>query len=229
MNEKCYAVLTAGGESSGPGSPYIAQLMEDADGRPIYLYTVEALAGSGLFEEIILYVPAGIAPAVKRRLAEALPDAPVTVLAGNPSQLEAALQTADRIPDAPDTVLVLHDLLRPFVTDRILQEAAETARRSGVCDTAVPSADTLFVSGNGEDIDRIPDRQNLYQEQAPQAVRADLLKKHAEAAGKSGAADVCSALHGLGVQIFLVRGEAANIRIASPAERRAARALLEEG
>jgi 2-C-methyl-D-erythritol 4-phosphate cytidylyltransferase len=124
VNEKCYAVLTAGGESSGPGSPYTAQLMEDADGRPIYLYTVEALAGSGLFEEIILYVPAGIAPAVKRRLAEALPDAPVTVLAGNPSQLEAALQTADRIPDAPDTVLVLHDLLRPFVTDRILQEAA---------------------------------------------------------------------------------------------------------
>ncbi len=68
-----------------------------------------------------------------------------------------------------DTIIVTHDSVRPFVTNRIIEENIEFAKQYGACDTVVPATDTIVESADNEMISSIPDRSKMYQGQTPQS------------------------------------------------------------
>lgn len=54
-----------------------------------------------------------------------------------------------------DTIIVTHDSVRPFVTNRIIEENIEFAKQYGACDTVVPATDTIVRSADNEIISSI--------------------------------------------------------------------------
>ncbi|MEE1231534.1 MAG: thiamine pyrophosphate-binding protein, partial [Phascolarctobacterium sp.] len=66
-----------------------------------------------------------------------------------------------------DTIVVTHDSVRPFVTQRIIEENIKYAKEFGACDTAVAATDTIVCSEDNSTISDIPERRKMYQGQTP--------------------------------------------------------------
>lgn len=120
----------------------------------------------------------------------------------------------------PDTDYVLvHDSVRPFVTNRVIDDLVAAVIEHKAVDTVIPSADTIVEVDPGSFISRIPDRARLRRGQTPQAFSYKLiLDSHlrAIADGIENATDDCSLVLHLEHKVFVVNGDEQNIKITYP-------------
>lgn len=68
-----------------------------------------------------------------------------------------------------DDVIVTHDAVRPFLTQRIIKENIEVAEKYGAVDTVIEAIDTIVMSKDKQNIHSIPVRNEMYQGQTPQS------------------------------------------------------------
>ena len=118
-----------------------------------------------------------------------------------------------------DTILVTHDAVRPFVTERIIRENMEAAGLYGACGTAIPATDTIVQSRDGKYMNSIPDRSCMYQQQTPQSFRVTLLKETYALLNeeeRKSLTDACKILVLKGVPVYMVMGDSCNIKITYP-------------
>lgn len=131
-----------------------------------------------------------------------------------------------------DDIVLIHDSARPLVNGRIITENIEGALKFGAVDTVIPSADTIIHSFDGEKIDDVPVRKELYLGQTPQSFRFDLimqahekaLQEHVENA--SDDAQLIRKNHG---DVYLVNGDRLNFKITTFDDLMMLKALLKIG
>jgi 2-C-methyl-D-erythritol 4-phosphate cytidylyltransferase len=113
---------------------------------------------------------------------------------------------------------VIHDGVRPFISERILKENVEKAIQYKAVDTCIPSADTLVHTLNHEEIAKIPNRSEYLRGQTPQSFDYPLiLLAHCEAQKKgiSNHSDDCSLVLSMCHPVQIVMGSEENIKITS--------------
>lgn len=71
-------------------------------------------------------------------------------------------------------VLVIHDAVRPCITEELLENNIKMARLCGAALAAVPCFDTMFISGNGDFAEGVFPREKLFKGQTPVSIKADL-------------------------------------------------------
>ena len=128
-----------------------------------------------------------------------------------------------------DTIIVTHDSVRPFVTQRILEENIRYAKEYGACDTAVAATDTIVCSEDNVVISDIPERRKMYQGQTPQTFKALKLRQLYEALSpkeKELLTDAAKIFVMKGEKVHIVDGEVFNIKITYPYDLRVAEALI---
>jgi len=181
--------------------------------RKVYLRTLDAFVASGLFEEIILVSPSEYLELVQ----EEVGDLAKVCCGGNTRQVSSylGLLACGKETD----IVVIHDGVRPLVSQRILHENVEGAIQYGAVDTCICSADTLVYAPSGEVIESIPNRSDYLRGQTPQSFSYPLiLKAHEKARGKIEATDDCKLVLELGHKVHVVKGEETNIKITSPSD-----------
>ena len=128
---------------------------------------------------------------------------------------------------APEDILLIHDAVRPFVTERIILENIRMAREYGAVYTVYPVQDTIVQSLNGKELSDIPDRSALYLGQTPQSFRCSLIQQaHQRYAAQTSPAPVtddCSLVLQMGHPVYLVSGSKTNIKITTPEDMEIAR------
>ena len=137
------------------------------------------------------------------------------------------LHALSRLDD--ETVVVTHDAVRPFVTQRILDENIDAAINGVACDTVIPAADTIVESINGEVISCIPNRAHYYQGQTPQSFKAKMFKDLYESMSeedKEVLTDACKVFVVHGLDVTIVKGETFNNKVTYPYDLRLAETLL---
>jgi 2-C-methyl-D-erythritol 4-phosphate cytidylyltransferase len=128
-----------------------------------------------------------------------------------------------------DHVIVTHDAVRPFLTQRILEENIDGALLYGAVDTVVPASDTIVVSEDGAVISDIPVRSRMYQGQTPQSFRINLLKRLYESLTdeeKNILTDACKICVVRDHPVHLVMGEVTNMKITTKGDYEVAKALV---
>ncbi len=116
-------------------------------------------------------------------------------------------------------LLVTHDAVRPFVTERIIQENVSMVESGATCITAVPATDTIAKSPDGCSVSEIPDRSQYYQIQTPQSFGAGRFKELYLAMSeedKKKLTDAGKVFLAGGDEVKIVRGENYNIKITYP-------------
>jgi len=78
--------------------------------------------------------------------------------------------------------VLIHDAVRPFVTDRIIDDCVRELDRCGAVCVAIPATDTILEVNNENIIENIPERKFLMQSQTPQAFHLSIIKKAHELA-----------------------------------------------
>jgi len=140
------------------------------------------------------------------------------VLAGGKERQDTVYEAVQRIPDGE--LVLIHDGVRPYVTDAVIEGVLRGAKSAGAAVPAVASKDTvrqLYTADCGTPVpgSRTLDRKTLFQVQTPQGFASEILREAYEAAYRDGflGTDDASLVERLGQRILLTEGDYANIKI----------------
>lgn len=128
-----------------------------------------------------------------------------------------------------DNIIVTHDSVRPFVTQRMIIENIEAAEKYGAVDTVTSAVDTIVESEDGSFIKSIPNRDKMYQGQTPQSFKISLLKKlynELTDEEKSTLTDACKICIVKNQPVYMIEGEVSNIKITTVSDYKIAQAMV---
>ena len=205
-----FGVVLAGGIGSRMGNVDKPKQYLLVGEKPIIIHTLERFYVQNEFEKIIVLCPEEWVSHTKNLIKKYM-------------KKEYGLDD--------DTIVVTHDSVRPFVTQRIIEENIKYAKEYGACDTAVAATDTIVYSQDNVLISDIPDRSKMYQGQTPQTFNALKLKNLYESLTeeeKATLTDAAKIFVMKGEKVHIVDGEVFNIKITYPYDLRVAEALIRE-
>ena len=196
----------------------------EVGGKPIIIHTIEKFISIENFTKILVLTPEDWVDYTRDLIENYMgTDSGVLVLPGGADRNETLMCALAYIEEHykvdADTILVTHDAVRPFVTERIIRENMEAAGRYGACGTAIPATDTIVQSRDGKYMHSIPDRSCMYQQQTPQTFRVTLLKETYALLNeeeRKSLTDACKILVLKGVPVYMVMGDSCNIKITYP-------------
>ena len=130
---------------------------------------------------------------------------------------------------ARNDVVSIHDAVRPFLTQQMIDDNIAAVEQYGACGTCIPATDTIVVSEDGTAISEIPDRSRLHQMQTPQSFRPLKLKALMDSLTPDEEAvltDGCKIYLLKGEPVAMVPGAVTNIKITYPSDLAFAEAFL---
>lgn len=176
---KVSAIIPAAGQGVRLGGKVPKQFLH-LNGKPVLAHTLEVFEKSGKVDSIVLVVPA---KDLRQTRSQWL---------NNPSIVEKVVEGGEKRQDSvfngfkeldTDTEIVLvHDGVRPFLTEIMIRETISAAAEHGAAITAIPVNDTIKQVNERGFVDGALEREKLWRVQTPQAFRYDLLKKAFEKA-----------------------------------------------
>ena len=226
---KSIALIPAAGMGKRMGASINKQYLL-LDGMPIVARTISLFEQSPLIDSIYLVVPAEEIPYCRKNIVEACDFKKIAaIVPGGRERQNSVLNglIAMREHVSEDDVVLIHDGVRPLITERVLQESIDTARLHDGALVAVPVKDTIKTVRNGI-VSNTPPRESLWQAQTPQTFRfAKIFHAHlsAEADGFSGTDDA-SLIERSGGKVHIVHGDYRNIKITTPEDLVLAEAFL---
>jgi len=214
------AVVLAGGTGTRVGLSIPKQLIKIA-GKPIIEHTIAALQMSPVVDEIIVMMAPGY-----------LDDVRAIVRRGGYSKVSKILEGAGTRNDTTRAALaalgedecnvLLHDAVRPLVSQTILAANVEALRTYDAVDTAITSADTVIeVDEEACTIANVLPRYRLRRGQTPQSFRLSTIRAAYEKAAQDAsfaATDDCTVVlrYLPEVPIAVVPGHERNMKVTDP-------------
>lgn len=133
---------------------------------------------------------------------------------------------------SPGDKVISHDVARPFITLRIIEDNIRGLETFRAVDTMIPASDTIVESQNGRCISSIPLRKHMYQGQTPQSFfLLDYIRLY-EAADETylnTLTDAAKLFVENGIEVGLVEGEIFNLKITDDFSVSVAKGLLGAG
>jgi len=226
---KSIALIPAAGMGKRMGASVNKQYLM-LNGLPIVARTISVFERSSLIDSIYLVIPAEEIPYCREHVVEACGfKKVVAIIPGGKERQNSVMNGLNAIREQADDndVVLIHDGVRPLVTEAVLSESIAVARISDGALVAVPAKDTIKVVTNGIVVDT-PPRDTLWQAQTPQSFRFGIIHAAhmaAEADGFTGTDDA-SLIERNGGKISIVRGDYRNIKITTPEDLILAEAFL---
>ncbi len=224
----------ARGRKSAPSKQFT-----ELGGTPILLHTLRRFAKSPEIAEIVIALrKAEIAP-FRARLEKDVPEilAKKTVLlegGEHRQQSVANALAAVSVSASADGIVLVHDAVRPFVTEEMIHDVIAAANKYGAAIAGVPAVDTVKQverTAEGALIRATIPRERIVMAQTPQGFRYSVLKKAFDEATADGfvGTDEASLAERSGHPVAVVMGSPQNIKITTPADLELAEYYLRTG
>lgn len=200
-------------------------------GRPLLIWTLEAIASAPITERIVLVMGPGPALDAIRPF---LPSCVVGVVAGGPhrgASVEAGFRALEGLHGGaidPERVVLVHDGARPFVSAALIQAIADSVAVYGAAFPILPVGDTVRRIRNGV-VEDIVDRTDLMAAQTPQGARAglfDMAFQRHPASGPARFTDEAALLMACTIRVHPVPGDPVNFKVTLPADLARADAMV---
>ena len=171
------AVILAAGSGTRMGNASAPKQFLTIYNKPIVVHTIEQFEMHFDIDEIVVVTKKDYMEEMKVWIRQYDLSKVHHVVEGGDSRQKSVfngLSVVKTFAQDNDIVLI-HDSARPLVNARIISDNIEGALRYGAVDTVVPSADTIIHSMNGEKINDVPVRKELFLGQTPQSFRFDVI------------------------------------------------------
>lgn len=224
----CTAVIVAAGKGKRMGTEISKQFLP-LGGKEILAHTVEKLERAAGIRDIILVTGEDSIEDV-RDMTKEYDWKKITGITAGGRERQDSVRNGLRLVSADTEIVLIHDGVRPFVTEEIVQMSIETAGEMGACVAGVPAKDTIKVC-NAENIAvATPERSTLWQIQTPQTFRRDLILAAYETAAKDGfvGTDDASLAEHCGYPVKVILGSYRNIKITTREDLLIGEAFLKE-
>lgn len=187
-------------------------------GQPLMVHTLRVLQASIAVHEIILAVPAAEREYCLTHIITPHHFSKVTkIVAGGEHRQDSVRHALANVDPEVDLVLI-HDAVRPFLTEQMVQQVLEQAALHGAAIIALPMRDTVKQVGTDRVIQCTVDRAPLWLAQTPQAFRRDWLEQAHQKALREEiqATDDAHLVELLGRSVVVVEGSGENIKVTRP-------------
>ena len=242
QKKRCTAIVLAAGNGSRMKSNVAKQYMLLQD-KPLIWYALHTIEESSVIDDCILVAGAEDISYVKDEIVARFGFHKVdAIVAGGRERYDSVYNALRVIADGDMTVtnedgyVFIHDGVRPFLTEEILQRGYEEVINTGACVVGMQVKDTIKVADQAGYAQQTPDRSYVWQIQTPQVFEApliieaytNLMKKKDELAGKGiKITDDAMVVENLtGHKVKLVKGSYENIKITTPEDLVIAEALM---
>jgi 2-C-methyl-D-erythritol 4-phosphate cytidylyltransferase len=130
----------------------------------------------------------------------------------------------------PDSIVLIHDGVRPLITQDLISRCLESVKRYGSAITVTPEIETVVYLDKEGKITSITDRSKCFHAKAPQCFRLDDIWQCHQKAKKENIVnmiDSASLMQHYGYGLYTVQGSYDNIKITTPSDFYTFRALYE--
>ena len=214
------AVVLAGGTGTRVGLSIPKQLIKIA-GKPIIEHTIAAMQASPVIDEILVMMAPGYLDEVRAIVRGGTYAKVSQILEGAGTRNDTTRAALAALGETECNVL-LHDAVRPLVSQTILAANVEALKTYEAVDTAILSADTVIevADGTGTIADVLP-RHRLRRGQTPQSFRLSTIRAAYEKAAQDvnfTATDDCTVVlrYLPEVPIAVVPGHERNMKVTEP-------------
>lgn len=231
------AGILAGGIGSRMGSTHLPKQFLCISEKPVIIYTLEQFYYCNDIDYIVIGVPKDfidytnnlIKDYFKREVNKFI------VISGgtdrNSTINNICTYVNDNLSSNANDIIVTHDAVRPFVTQRIIKDNIDMIMQSNVdaVDTVIPAYDTIVQVKDNDEISDIPLRDKLRIGQTPQTFRVqDFINiyKNINCENLVGITDAIKVFKISNKLCKCVRGESYNIKITDPTDIVFANAIL---
>lgn len=229
-----YGEILAGGSGTRMGNTEMPKQFLMLGERPIIIHTIEQFLINQAFSKIVVCCPKEWVSYAEDLLDKYNIDKDkVEITAGGATRNESIMNGCKYIEEKyglnDKDIVVTHDAVRPFVTQRILDDNIKLAKKYGAADTVIPATDTIVYSKDGKMITEIPDRKECYQGQTPQTFNIKKLMSLFDSLTKKEKeilTDGCKIFSIKGEDVALVDGEVYNIKLTTLYDLKIAEAIL---
>jgi ribitol-5-phosphate 2-dehydrogenase (NADP+) / D-ribitol-5-phosphate cytidylyltransferase len=214
------AVILAGGTGTRIGLNIPKQLIKVA-GKPIIEHTIAAMHQSPLVDEIVVMMAPGFLDEVRAIVKRGNYIKVTQILEGAETRNGTTAAALAALGDHECNVL-LHDAVRPLVSQTIIAANVAALGRHEAVDTAIPSADTIVqVEHDQNSIADVLPRHLLRRGQTPQSFRLSTIRAayaKAELDPNFTATDDCTVVlrYLPDVSIAVVAGHERNMKVTEP-------------
>lgn len=197
-------------------------------GEPLVVHSLRTFQAADLIDQIILAVPAADIEYCATEIVAKHRFSKVTkIVAGGEERQDSVRHALAAVPAETEVVLI-HDAVRPFVTERMIIEVVAAARTHGGAIVALPMRDTVKQVRPDRLIERTVDRSSLWLAQTPQAFRLGWLQEAHQKAQLEGmrATDDAFLIEWTGHAVAVVEGSGDNIKVTRPEDMIIGEAIL---
>jgi 2-C-methyl-D-erythritol 4-phosphate cytidylyltransferase len=221
------ALVPAAGRGLRMGGSVPKQFLS-IGGEPLIVQSLRVFQAASVIDQIVLAVPSADIEYCEKEIVTRHRFTKVTrVVAGGAERQDSVRCALAQIPSDTEIVLI-HDAVRPFVTQRMIEEVVAAARKEGAAIIALPMRDTVKQVRKDGMVERTVDRSPLWLAQTPQAFRRDWI----ETAHRKGqiegiqATDDSFLVEWLGHSVAVVEGSGENIKVTRPEDMVIGEAIL---
>lgn len=209
------AIVLAGGRGKRMGYVQSKQYI-DLNGNPILYYTLRQFIVNSLIDNIILVIPEDELDYCKNEVLDKYGLKINKLVFGGEERQESVYNALSQM-EKSDIVLI-HDGARPFVSQRIINDAIKYAKIYKAAAPGVMPKDTIKVKDKNNLSTETLVRSNLVAIQTPQAFDFDLIYNCHKEVKKRGTivTDDTSVVELLGNKVYIYEGDYTNIKITTP-------------
>jgi 2-C-methyl-D-erythritol 4-phosphate cytidylyltransferase len=204
--------------------PATSKQFAELAGTPILLHTLRKFAASPQVAEIYIALRANEMDGFRKRLEQEKDvKKKIQIVEGGEHRQQSVGHALAAISAAADDIVLVHDAVRPFVTEEIIHEVIHAAEKYGAAIAGVPAVDTVKQverTAEGALITATVPRERVVMAQTPQGFRYDVLKKAFDEAAADGflGTDEAALVERSGHEVAVVMGSPRNIKITTPAD-----------
>lgn len=226
------AVIFAGGAGRRMHSKSRPKQFLEYQGKPIIIYTLELFDNHPMIDGIVVACVEGWIPFLEKMLKKFEITKVREIVSGGETGQDSiynGLVAAKKISTGKDDVVLIHDGVRPLITEQTITDNIEKVKEEGSCITCIPATETFIVTQPDGGLE-IPTRANSLIARAPQSFYLkDILAAHEQARkeGRHDFIDSCSMMHHYGHKLGKVIGPMENIKITTPTDYFVFKAMVE--
>lgn len=235
-----YGAILASGRGTRMKNTYsIPKQFVEIEGIPTIIYTIKNMLKINRFDYIYIAVPEEYLEYMNKLINKYINKENINkliVVSGGKERMDSIDNIINKIKKdreiKENDIIVIHDGVRPFVTEKILNDSIDSAREHGAVVAAIPVSDTLLISNEGEIVDEIPKRSLYYKGQAPDSFKLklfiDLLNKLDDNQRKeiTGTSQVCTLNN---YPIHMIEGDEVNFKITTASDFVIAKNIIKGG
>lgn len=228
-------VIFAGGSGTRMNTKSRPKQFLDLNGKPIIIYTIELFDNHPDIDGVVVVCLESWIPFLQKMLKKFEINRVVRVIPGGVSGQDSifkglcAAEEYAKEQNDDSTIVLIHDGVRPLITEDTITDNIAKVKECGSCITIVPATETFVVKRNDGSLE-LPKRSECFLARAPQSFYLkDIIGAHrkSQEEGKTDFIDSCSLMSHYGFKLGLVEGPMENIKITTPTDYFVLRAMVE--